>query len=372
MKRLFSALAVLAGLGLGIPALARPVTDCPLRDKPFSAESPLIDLLLSSNARAVLDRTTNGRLEKIPTRFIGTQPPTFSAILTLKEAAAFTGLKPDQIPAIDAELRRIPVTAADKAARCARYDNDVPHFDLPKGKPHLLIFEKINGFKDVPSVDAARSALTATAERKGWAIAVTDKGGAINPATLRQFDAVIWNNVSGDVLTLSQRRALQAYLQRGGGFIGLHGAAGDPTYFWDWYVDTLIGARFIGHPMAPQFQDARIAVSRDHPLAGTLPAEWTMNDEWYSFRTNPRAAGAQVLLSLDESTYKQIGPMGIDLKMGDHPIAWTNCVGKGRMFYSAIGHRPETYSQPQNMAMLEAAIAWTATDKNACPAKQHG
>jgi type 1 glutamine amidotransferase len=360
------AAAALAGGG-ALPAAASPVTDCPLRDAPFSVESPLVDILLSPAAKAVLERAAPGRLSNIPSRFAGTTPPTFAAILSLREAAMFTGLKPEQMGSLDSELRALPATPADKAARCARYDNEVPHFDLPKGKPRLLLFEKINGFRDEPSVNAAHAAFLAMAERKGWAIAVTDKGGAFNSATLRQFDAVIWNNISGDVLTMAQRHALQAYLQSGGAFIGVHGTAGDPVYFWDWYVDKLIGARFLSHPMGPQFQDARVVVDRTHPLAGVLPAEWVMNDEWYSFKTNPRAAGAKVLATLDESTYSPIGMGKMDLRMGDHPIAWTNCVGKGRMFYSAIGHRPETYSEPHYVAMLEAAIGWAAvTGKNTC------
>ena len=53
----------------------------------------------------------------------------------------------------------------------------------------------------------------------------------------------------------------------------------------------------------------------------------------------------------------------------DHPLAWTNCIGKGRMFYSAIGHMPETYSQPQHVAMLEAAIGWAAGERKACPVR---
>jgi type 1 glutamine amidotransferase len=362
------AAAVLAVAALTAPAAAKPVSDCPLRDAPFSVDSPLVDLLLSPAARAVVAKAVPGRLDKIPARFAGTEPPTFAAIITLKEAGMFTGLKPEALPAIDAELRALPVTDADRAARCARYDDERPDLTLPTGKPRLLLFDKINGFRDDPSVNAARKAFTEMAARKGWAIVATDKGGAINPETLRRFDAVIWNNVSGDVLTLSQRRALQRYLEQGGGFVAVHGSAGDPAYFWDWYVDKLIGARFKGHPMAPQFQDARVVVEdRKHPIAAKLPAEWTMNDEWYSFRNNPRAAGAHVILRLDESTYKPEG-MGQDLRMGDHPIAWTNCIGKGRMFYSAIGHRPETYSQPQNVTLLEAAIEWAATDRKACPA----
>jgi uncharacterized protein len=99
-----------------------------------------------------------------------------------------------------------------------------------------------------------------------------------------------------------------------------------------------------------------------------LPSEWRMTDEWYSFRTNPRTIGANVLLTLDESTYKPDGPMGMDLRMGDHPLAWTNCLGQGRIFYSAIGHRPETYSHPQNVALLEAAVGWATDKRTSCKA----
>ena len=227
----------------------------------------------------------------------------------------------------------------------------------------------------MPSVNAAHAAIVALAQRKGWNLVTTEMGGAFNPATLRRFDAVIWNNISGDVLSLSQRRAFENYMNNGGGFVGVHGSAGDFIYSWDWYVDTLIGARFIGHPINPQFQNARVVVdAKDHPIARALPAEWTMMDEWYSFRTNPRATGATVIATLDESTYKQEGPMGQKLSMGsDHPIAWARCIGpknrqRGRSFYSAIGHRPETYTEPNNAAMLEAGIAWAADRGQRCAA----
>ncbi|MCX7864194.1 MAG: ThuA domain-containing protein, partial [Novosphingobium sp.] len=284
--------------------------------------------------------------------------------------ARFNGMKPERIVQLDAELRQLPVTDADRVARCARYDNEVPKFDLPPGKPlRILLFEKINGFKDEPSVKAANAAIHAMAARKGWAIAATDKGGAINRRTLGQFDVVIWNNISGDVLTLSQRAALRRWIERGGGFVAMHGSAGDFVYWWDWYPDRLIGARFMGHPMNPQFQEARLVTNTAHPLAAGLPAEWRMTDEWYSFRTNPRSVGANVLLTLDETTYKPEGN-GQNLRMGeDHPIAWTNCIGKGRMFYSAIGHRPETYTEPNHLRMLESAITWAATARKACPAR---
>ena len=361
------AAAMMAAVGLwASAAAARPVTDCPLRDAPFSVDSPLVDLLLSPAARKIVEDATGRSFDKGPPQLVGTKAPTFAAILSLRKASLFTGIKDAALPALDARLAALPVTAQDKAARCVRYDNDLPQVTLAPGKPHLLLFEKINGFKDVPSVNAAHKAFTEMAARRGWAIVATEKAGAFNPAMLRRFDAVIWNNISGDVLTLAQRKAFQGYLAAGGAFVGIHGSAGDPAYFWDWYPDKLLGARFLAHPMNPQFQEARIAVNKQHPLAAALPTEWRMTDEWYSFTTNPRKIGAQVVLTLDESTYRPVGPMGVDLKMGDHPLAWTNCIGKGRMFYSAIGHRPETYSQPEYVALLEAALGWAATNRNAC------
>lgn len=374
MKKLLAFTAAFAGAAFAAPAFAAPVTDCPLRDAPFSAQSPLIDILLSPEAKAVIDKYAPGRLDKMPPNFAGTKPPSFAAILSAETATRFTGLDAATVAKIDAELKALPVTAADKVARCARYDNDLPALpELAKGKVRLLVMEKINGFKDAPSVNAAHAALVDMAARKGWSIAFTESGGAINAKTLAKVDAVVWNNISGDILSLSQRKALQAFLARGGGFAAMHGSAGDPTYFWDWYADKLIGARFAGHPMAPQFQDARVIVSTDHPIAKAagLPREWRMKDEWYSFKTSPRAAGAKVIASLDEASYTRKGMMAeAGLDMGnDHPIAWTNCLGKGRMFYSAIGHMPQTYTQPQALALLEAGIDWAANTKTACPAK---
>ena len=373
MHKALTFAASFAVLALAAPAFAGTVTDCPNRDVPFSAQSPLIDVLLSPAAKAVFDKYAPGRLDKMPPTFAGTTTPSFASIVTAGSASRFTGLDAATMAKIDTDLKALPVTAADRIARCQRFDNDVPAINLLKGKVRLLVMEKINGFKDTPSVNAAHAALAVMAERRGWAMAFTDKGGAINPKTLARIDAVVWNNISGEILTLGQRKALQGFLAAGGGFAAMHGSAGDPAYFWDWYADKLIGARFAGHPMAPQFQEARVIVSNDHPItkAAKLPREWRMTDEWYSFKTSPRAAGAKVIASLDESTYTRKGMMAeAGLDMGaDHPIAWTNCLGRGRMFYSAIGHMPQTYSQPQALALLEAGIDWAANNKTACPAK---
>ena len=373
IKRTFARLVAAIAALVSAQAIAAPVTDCPLRDLPFSAtRSPVIDLLLSPAAKAVIGREIPGIFDKLPPMMSRTTAPSFGSIITLKELVGFARQdSAGAIERIEAELRKLPVTAADKRARCLRYDKDMPKLALPAGRPRLLLFEKMTGFRDDPGVNAAHAAFVAMAARKGWALVSTDKAGVMTPVSLKRFDAVIWNNVSGDVLTLSQRRAFRDYVEHGGGFVGVHGSAGDPIYYWDWYADTLIGARFAGHPVTKQFQDARIAVDdATHPVAQGLPAEWTMKDEWYSFHSNPRAAGAHVIATLDEKTYDPAGWPGQNLRMADHPIAWTNCVGRGRMFYSAIGHLPGSYSEGHVVALLEQGVAYAAGAGPAACAKR--
>lgn len=240
------------------PAAARPVTDCPLRDRPFSIDTPLIDLLVSDRASAVVERESPGAFARVPEALSLRSVPGFGAIFSLRAGAPILGISRPALDRIGATLRTVPVTALDRTRRCARYDAAAPRFALPAGKPRILLFEKVVGARDAAAIDAAHSAFVDMARRNGWAIVATDRAGALLPATLRQFDLVIWNNVSGDVLTLSERRSFERWMTRGGAFVGVHGSGGDPIYFWDWYADTLLGARFAGHPRDPAFRETTV------------------------------------------------------------------------------------------------------------------
>jgi len=224
----------------------------------------------------------------------------------------------------------------------------------------VLIFTKTNGYRDEASIDAATAALRHIADQQGWSAVVTDNGAVFNPAQLARFKVVIANNSSGDNLLPAQEAAMRAYVERGGGFVGIHGAGGDPSYAWRWYVDTLIGAQFKGHPMLPQFQRATVHVEdRTHPATRHLGSSWVRTDEWYSFEKSPRDH-VHVLATLDEHSYR---PRFFwkDVAMGrDHPIVWSHCVGRGRAFYSAMGHTPASYSELAYATMLSGAIRWAA------------
>lgn len=229
-------------------------------------------------------------------------------------------------------------------------------------RPAVLVFSKTNGYRHQEAIPAANTVLASMAEQQGWSMYQTENGATFNPEQLSKFDAVVFNNVSGNVFTPAQRAALKFFIENGGGFVGIHGSGGDSGYEWQWYVDSLIGAQFIGHPMSPQFQQATIHLEdKNHPATQALPDTWVRTDEWYSFAESARKEGVQVLATLDESTYSPVGMGGQDLKMGgDHPVVWAHCEGKGRVLYSALGHQPEAYAEPLYQDLLRGAIRWAA------------
>ena len=354
LRSVATAISAAALMLSGAPcfAMEKPL-NCPLKDEPLSTSSPLLDLLLSPTATDVLNR--HGYLKNIPAFFTPTAPPTFASIITFRQLPTTKGILATDLDILDGELKQIKLDASFKRLRCSRYDDIRPPIPEFGPGPKILVFGKINGFKDEPSVSAASQALRQIAARNGWNLFFSENAGIFNQDDLRKFDAVLWNNVSGDVLTVEQRVAFKAYIENGGGFVGIHGAGGDPAYFWDWYVKTLVGAQFAGHPLNPHFQAAYVVVDdKASPITSEVSPGWTMTEEWYSFVESPRASGAHILLTLDESTYNPPKEM----VMGDHPIAWQKCIGKGRSFYTAIGHRPESYSEPHAMSVLERGIGW--------------
>ena len=153
--------------------------DCPLRDEPYSVNSPLMDILLNPRAKTIANRHLDGLLDKLPPFFASTEAPSFSAIMDLTEVAAMGGMDPTVLPALDRELAQLEVTDTDRAARCRRYDDDAPDLTLLQGRPRLLLFQKITGFRDGPSVEAATAALYELARENGWSLVETDRGGVM-------------------------------------------------------------------------------------------------------------------------------------------------------------------------------------------------
>jgi type 1 glutamine amidotransferase len=242
--------------------------------------------------------------------------------------------------------------------RFPTYDTVAPTLpDLQR--PAILVLHKTNGFIHKEGLPAAQAMLAELATDNDWHIYQTDNAATHNTLDLARFDVVIWNNTSGDILTGEQRAAFKAWLSSGGQWLGLHAAGGDPSYDWNWYVDTMLGAQFFGHTMSPQFQDADVLVSNpDEPLTAHLPSPWRVeSEEWYAFDRNPRDTGSTILLALDESTYDTQETIIPDASMpGEHPIAWTHKLGEGTVIYSAIGHTAQTYSTAEYREFIVKSI----------------
>lgn len=250
------------------------------------------------------------------------------------------------------------------------YETTPPALPTEIKHPAILVFSKTNGFRHEEAIPAANALFAKMAKDNGWGFFQTENGATFNPEILGKFDVVVFNNTSGDVFTPEQKAAFRSFVENGGGYVGIH-AAGDDSHSWDWFVTNLIGTRFIGHPMEPQFQKAKLRVeNRNNPATAHLPETWERTDEWYSFDSSPRKKGFNVLMTLDESSYSPVGMFDKDIRMGkDHPMMWWKCVGKGRMFYSALGHTAESYAEPLNQDVLKGAISWAMqTNGGDCPA----
>jgi len=242
---------------------------------------------------------------------------------------------------------------------------EIPDFE----RPAMLVLSKANGYIHVDAIPAGQAMLKHIATERGWDIFLTDNAASHNPRDLAKFSVVVWNNVSGDVLTPEQRAAMKDWIEGGGGWVGIHASGGDFRYAWDWYVNTLIGAQFVGHTMDPQFQDADVlAVAPDSAVTAHLPTRWTVpNEEWYAFDSNVRNKGYEILLTLDEDSYITRGKtrLGQDSMPDEHPITWRHQLRQGRVFYSAIGHQGATYDIPEFHALIANAIAWAGQLKSA-------
>jgi type 1 glutamine amidotransferase len=213
----------------------------------------------------------------------------------------------------------------------------------------VLVVSKTGGFRH-DSIERGVALIQSLGANHGFVVDATEDGRAITPRRLAPYRAVVFLNTTGDVLNPAQQKALENYVRRGGGWVGVHSAA-DTEHDWPFY-GTLLGgdAWFLTHPA---IQTAGVVVERaNHPSTRHFPAGFSFTDEWYAFLHNPRPS-VRVLLTLDEATYDPGSA-----PMGDHPIAWCHTVGRGRSWYTNLGHRVETYDDPGFAAHLLGGIRW--------------
>src|SRR5258708_7790767 len=176
---------------------------------------------------------------------------------------------------------------------------------------------------------------------------------------LRTFDAVYFFT-SGELPLSDQQKAdLLEFIRQGKGFGGSHSAT-DCLYSWTEYGD-MIGGYFDGHPWA---REAVVNVEDpQNPMVAHLPPSFRFTEEFYQFRAFSRDQ-VRVLLTLDTSSVDMTAA-GIKRTDGDFALAWIRNYGKGRVFYSAFGHFPESFQLSPIRNMLLKALLWLTGEVDA-------
>ncbi|MFO7178599.1 MAG: ThuA domain-containing protein [Pseudomonadota bacterium] len=250
------------------------------------------------------------------------------------------------------------VMALSVGSACSSsFEHRTPAAGTPESEDTVraLVFTRTAGYRHA-SIQDARSLLARAEASSRIACTFTEDPALFTDEGLSGFDVVVFANTTGDVLDAEGEAALERFVRRGGGFVGVHAAA-DTEHDWEFYGE-LLGARFVSHPEVPV--EVEVMVERaDHPSTAHFEPSFRFTDEWYNFDRNPRET-ATILLTIDESgfTVPNVPPTP---SMGpDHPVAWYKEVGSGRMFYTNLGHRPETYRNPAFQQHLLEGIRWAA------------
>jgi type 1 glutamine amidotransferase len=194
----------------------------------------------------------------------------------------------------------------------------------------------------------------------------------INEEYLSTFKLIIQLDYPPYGWTKEAEQAFIKYIDEGrGGWIGFHHATllgeFDGFPLWHWFSDFMGGIRFQNYIVQKAAGTVRIEAP-EHPVMKGVRQSFTIpDDEWYTFDRNPRP-NVQVLANVDESSYRPAS----DIKMGDHPVIWTNPHKPARNVYFLIGHSGLLFNSKDFTTMFSNAIQWAsgeADTKNAYPAK---
>jgi type 1 glutamine amidotransferase len=253
----------------------------------------------------------------------------------------------------------------------------------PKKPRKLLVFTLNVGYGEGHrSIPYANLAFTLMGKKTGAFETVVSRDPEIfRPETLRQFDAVFLNNTVGNLFTDAQlRRSLMEFVTGGGGLLGVHGTAVAFTN-WDrggqedWpEFAMMLGARGANH----RINTERVRIKLDdpgHPINRAFGGKgFEFCDEFFRFQQVYSRDRVRVLLSIDtqNTDMRQGRSFGkVDRPDNDYALAWVRSHGKGRVFYSTIGHNPFVFWDKRMLEFYLAAIQFALGDLEAPTTPSH-
>lgn len=205
---------------------------------------------------------------------------------------------------------------------------------------------------DEPSL--VERALVDRAKERGWFECVLSRDAAdFTKEKLGTFDLVFFYTTGELPFSAEQKRALFDFVKDGKAFAGAHCAT--DTFYAEPEYGAMIGAYFDGHPW---HEKVRVLVDdREHPSTKHLGGAFEITDEIYQFKAPYDRSKLHVLLHLDPST-TDLARDGVHRTDRDFANAWCKDFGKGRVFYTALGHRPEVWKDERFLRHLEGGLAW--------------
>ena len=200
-------------------------------------------------------------------------------------------------------------------------------------------------------------------EKMGAAFTETKDASVINAESLKKYDLVIFytqgdltkpNKSGSPVMGENGVAELLAWIEAGGRFMGFHAAtdtlrAGEERITP--YVD-MIGAEFKTH--GKQFKGAVKVVVPGHPVVAAIPDGWELNDEWYIFR-NWNEEDLCVLALLDPGAEREKQE---SYNIPSYPVIWVRTLGAGRVYFSALGHREDVWTNATFQQTVVDAVEW--------------
>jgi uncharacterized protein len=184
-------------------------------------------------------------------------------------------------------------------------------------------------------------------------VTTTEDVAEFTPENLPRYAAVMFFTTGELPFSDVQKAALLDFVRSGRGFLGAH-CATDTFYQWPDYL-TLIGGYFDGHPW---HQNVRVeAADPASALVSFLGRSFEIKDEIYQIRDFDER-GSHVLLRLDPASV-DLSRDGVRRRSYGWPLAWTRSYGRGRVFYTALGHEAAVWQDARFQQLLLNAIRWS-------------
>ena len=200
--------------------------------------------------------------------------------------------------------------------------------------------------------------------RRATGVAVEPESiGRVNADTLKKFDGVLFFT-TGNPMTKEEVKDLVEWVKAGGTIAGTHCGA-DTLYPakdrpWNEAYGELMGAYFRGHPQGTQKIKIKVE-DPNHPAGKSFKDGEPYEDEMYIFRDAPYSRNKlHIILSVNPDTVDSLLEKGKKLARedNDYAISWCQEVGKGRSFYTSLGHRKEVWKDPRFQAHLVGGLRW--------------